>query len=877
MDVAPLPVVAFTHDKFSRGAKNISDEDLDALFQMPFQQAFQTHHEHDSHFVTYTVPGQEEFPRLTKMILPRMRVLGSDVVVTMVVVDYDNPGHAPWPPGGVDEFLGKLLDVAATWPLAMAWTLFYATRGGARLVYVLDKPISVEQAEAVHSGIVREFSRHGIPMDEGVFDWTRLFRLPYVVRDKVPSWESNPTYIEQIDNRVRLQDLPTAAVGKANEYAKVEEFDEPKPSPDYARSLLWATSPDGKTTQTDFHTQAKRRLRNRECYPCIFDNQPLAAEGARDSTIHRHVGQAVGLLYYLEGARPEHIYALLLGAVEQLEPDNTVRDWTDVLWSAVGRNWAKEEAKAKVEQAKEAAAAERAADAMGSILEGMQAWCPSPVLRSDKKEEAYRYIERHMIASAGKAYYIMSQDGTFDPAPVEQAGLIAAIRARGMDSIIRTTTVTDNGVSDRPTQHIINQYATIVQEVWSAPAAGTARGGYIDHMDTANASLRIASYSRNPDIVPTYDADVDAWLKALFGPGYSAAVKWISWALAFEEGSICALSIKGPPGAGKKMLAQGLAECLTMPKLATADDLIGDYSYGLLQSPFLLVNEGWPKAGGGRHPADQFRALVSGDPLVVKRKFLAPTNVINPVRVLFTANNLDVIKLLSHKRELSPEDREALAVRLLHFNVTRESVEWLADHGGLRLTAMPGRRWIRSDGGEESNYIVAKHFLWLHQTRHQRGAVGQRFLVEGNANQEVLFELRTQAGSSPLVIEAILRMLELNHQMDGLAVVHNRLYVLASEVLNFYRKNMRDSGHGVITTDQISNVFRGLSVRESVEAFCLETRDYMGQRRWCELDTNILLDVARKDGWKCTRLEEIVKNRKNMLRISGSNDNIVAA
>ncbi len=110
-----------------------------------------------------------------------------------------------------------------------------------------------------------------------------------------------------------------------------------------------------------------------------------------------------------------------------------------------------------------------------------------------------------------------------------------------------------------------------------------------------------------------------------------------------------------------------------------------------------------------------------------------------------------------------------------------------------------------------------------------------------------------------------------------MAVVRDQLYILSSEVLEFYRKNMKDSGHGVVTTDQITNVFRGLSVKEITDAFILETRENMGPRRWCELDCNILLEVARKDGWKCERLEKMVRNKKSVLRIADDNAKIVAA
>lgn len=852
---SPLPHVAYLPSKMVKGVDNLADEATPMCF-VPFLEALRKRHETDAHFVVYSITNHEAFPRINKPCLPRIKLQGEEVMASMLVLEYDNPGHAPWTPGQIDQFLAKLETVSQKCPDVMEWTVFYTTRAGARFIYVYSKPVPVMEAEKINLAMSRRFTDAGIPVDT-LADWTRLWRLPHVMRDRNASWLNLAgfEFLEQLEKRFDPDTAPRAELAAGSEYAAIREFDEPKPSPEYAESLLWIRGDTGRVKGTDFYHAAKRRLMGRDCYDCIFDHKPLAAEGHRDQTIQKYVGQAITLMYSTEGCRPEHIYALFLEPVLQLENDSRTAPWEDILWGAIGRNWSKEVAKRELEESKKQAEAVKQVSTLEQIMQGMRSWSDHPALQSEDKAVAVEFVERHLIVSVSNTFYLMRPDGMYDPTPVNQNQLIAAVRSRGMGGVIQTTAVTEQGaVRDRPVSNIIGQYATVVTMVYGVPQL---KGGVVENFDSDRATLKEPSF-RRADLEPTFDKDVDEWLKMFFGDNHALGLRWIAWSLAFDEGPICALSIKGKAGAGKKLLAQGLAECLAVPKLAGASDIIGKFQYGLLGSPFLLVDENWPIKGMDRHPADQFRSLVSGNPLTIERKFMAPIQAINPVRVLFTANNLDVVRMLSGNRDLSPEDREALAIRLMHFDIGQAATDFLKDKGGNAFTAQPGKRWIRGDGGEASDNVVAKHFLYLYSIRRQLGQPDGRFLVEGNASQEVLFELRTGAGSSPLVIECLLRMLERpGTRWDGMAIVNDRLFVLPNEVLKFFRDNVRDGAGDRLTAAQIANVFRGLAAREFPTPFVLKGREEMGKRQWIQLDTAMLLKVARQGSLKCGELEQI--------------------
>lgn len=882
IEIPPLPQVAASPTKFVEGINNLNDSAV-ALDLLTFEQAFESTHPTDSHFLTYTITPPGPFPRINKAALDSIRAAGAEVVATMIVLDYDNPKHRAWMPGEWDTFLTALADAD------MTWTLLYGTRGGARLVYVLDAPCPVDIVEGYHDAIVEKLNHTSFGAgrwDSSVSDWTRFFRLPFVVREGLPTGDP-AQYITQPDNRLDLSTItPVVTRPRIIANYSVEAVTDPKPTPEQARELITFLNAAGKMTTTQFYRAARKQLQGRECFPCCFENATLAQEGARGSTMLSYVGSAVSLLYHTEGVTPAHIYALFFPAAELLIPAADTPDWTEMLWRVTCRNWSLEASKEGKPGPKpfdpnaspaalstsELPAKELPPDVSNKIVEGMQSWCKRPELKDLEKRDDF--INRHLLVSHANVVYLMGMDGRYETTPLQQFQIIAAVRCWALGELIDTLKMNSDGMYiDRKPVEIMNQYATIVQETHAVPQI---EGSHIRDIDEAHARLIIPSYSRNPELDPTFDAGVEEWLYSLTGKDFDLVCKWIASALAFDEGATCAISLIGPRGAGKKLFVKGLSECLTAPKLASGEDIAGNYTYGLLNSPFLVINEGWPGwKGGGRHPADQFRSLVAGDPLMIQRKYLAPVSVSNPVRVIFTANNLDVVRMLTAGRDLSPDDRDALSQRLLHVPVNESASALLATKGGMSYTGAEGHRWIEGDAGQPSDHVVAKHFLWLYSRRRELGIAANspgRFLVEGNATEEILFELRTQAGSSPLVIETMLKMLESpKTDWPGLHVLDDRIYALPSEILTFYRAaGSAIGGSKAMAVATVANALKGVAKKISDRPFMLAGREHMGAKRWIEIDPVQLQDVASHDGWSSDKVGKLVaKQNKPLAALSG--------
>ncbi len=201
----------------------------------------------------------------------------------------------------------------------------------------------------------------------------------------------------------------------------------------------------------------------------------------------------------------------------------------------------------------------------------------------------------------------------------------------------------------------------------------------------------------------------------------------------------------------------------------------------------------------------------------------------------------------------------------MHIEAGDKGAKWLEAHGGWKTTA----GWIRGDGGQPSRYTVARHFLYLWRTRAERGSPGKRFLVEGNMSDEILFELRTQTGLSPVVIETLLALVEYSQSapganIKGLAVIDGRIFVLPKQIVDFHRD--KSLSRKELTTSIVSNILKTLApgnVKNPVKGR-LPGREDMGIREWREVDPLMLMQVAESEGHVCNVLRIIIEKSKKI-------------
>ena len=866
------------------GANNLSD-DRSALIVRPLSEALSSPWQSDAHFVTYCLINIEEeehaaYPRCNKPILGKIRKQGLELLHKCMVVDIDTEDHTPWDRPWLDEILANLTDALTQGSVAGRWTSWYTTTNGMRLVYELTEWIRPEDYEAKHRWLCRELIRYNVPADLKCSDWTRIFRLPFVVRDGEPTWEAEHFDAGETDRVVSpddIKELGTAGDFSEDAFDHVEPVSLPMPSYDDCFKLMFEESKHGRPVQSMPFKKFKSQIKNRELDEALQSADPIAPEGRRDSTLHQLIGQAIGLCFDIKGFCPELLMGILWEKLDELAPDQGTPSWHHCAWSHICRIWAKEAAKAKFREVEEVRQREQDESLVQQMLDGMREWCKAEDLHADDAI-ALAYLNQHLICSHLKSYSLLGPDGRYGEGSYGAEQLVPRIRTSHLNGIIDTFAVGPTGqVSDRGATNILNAHSFPVQE---AQAIVNAQGGTIKNIDSEHAVLNHPLFELNADLLAQAEFNplVNEWLVLMFGDNFEKACFWVGWALDFASGAtVAALSLVGAPGAGKKMFVQGLAECLRKPALATHEDITTGYGYGLLKSPFLVVNEGWPQSQNrGQAPSDQMKAMIGGDAHTVQRRYMAPVTVMCPTRIIMTANDFEVVSMLGRGKELTRETTEALAVRLFNVQLDKKASDWLRGMGGSQFT----EGWIAGDNGEASKYVVAKHFMWLYQNRGDRDnpliSPQRRLVVEGNMDDEDLsFMLRTQSGSAPLVIETIVMMLEGRGRRGYGFVVHEnegRAYVLASAVLNYYRQHLQDQAKEILTESQIAQVLTNISINENKYAYILRGGENMGPRRWHELDLFVLNRSCERSGMRNAKIRDLLATQRGPVEESLQED-----
>lgn len=800
-------------------------------------------HETDAHFVMYEVVGDEQWPRINKPGLQLVRDAGQDVRMNLLALDWDNEDHAEWDADRWRAFEQVLEQAEENSDLIRSWSAFYTTDHGARWVYVLRDSVPVEEGEEMLRGLQQHFRANGLFVDP-LGDWTRLFRMPRVVRDGRPTWE-RPFHFLQVKRRTVLPNaVPHVPVEDDGVRAPKTERG-PAPDPTTAKELL--RSEDGKA-RSEWYRTAKHWLKGRECYPCIFDGEPLAPEGERNLTMVKYTGQVVALMHDAPGASPEKCYALLVGAVEQLDEKRGEEPWLDMLWRLIGHAWANQEAEKQREVKAATEKRIQITDTWDSVLSGVQEWCPLPELRS--RDSGVLFLANKLIlCTSANTFMVMTPDGFYDRMQVNRTQLVPRIKHLGMDGVIPLWRETQKGdMVPLKADELIDRHGYPIGELTAGPQWD--KGGVVLGMGTRNPRGLMPMYQLNARLTPRYDADVDMWLKRMCPSewDYDRLTVWIGHALDFHN-PIAALALVGAPGVGKKLLVMGLAECLVDPKLVDFTGIVGDFQDALLQTPFVVANEGFPsQPRSGKRIADTLRELVSGDPITCNRKYKAPVLVQAHYRVIVTANNDSGLMNLYQGQDLTIEDREALAQRIVHVRASAAAANWLRGRGGLAYTGREGARWIAPHSGGESDHVVARHFLYLHENRPQP-AKGSRFLVEGSVKDELFQEMTLNSGASPLVLEVLFDMLKAQGQPpEGLVVLDEPegetpagAYVSVHGIVRHWRR-LRWPAHRPLNNKNVAGVLRGISTDSS-------RRSIRGTRAvWYRLDLDFLLFQAEQHG-----------------------------
>jgi len=801
-------------DRFVLGVSNPCGPHLRATKdgQVPFEpkvttsvslrQALETEYDTEALLTCYRMLDTDgtsivpEHPLWHKTALTKLREEGAELQQTCIGLDWDTGSgaeHVDLTEALLNTFLESFDEAIEADPLLKPWYAMYSTKRGTRVFYLLDEPVPVDEGEKIAAAMRQRFKKVGLEFDTACSDWSRRYLLPQVLRKGKRTNQAELYFLEITDDKLEVNSIPKvlpSELFKPRTYTSSSMY----PDSQQSRDRLMVPGLGGGDKQSDFLKRAKQLIRPTVYYTTLFTNDAHFPDDNRHQFLLKIVGFLTPILMRKAGAKPEDIFALLYEPVCQWDPQTCDEDPHAHAWTIVQNIYAKELDNYNSEMEVKSEEAAEGRELIDQMVDGMREWCTCERLHSSNLDEAREFVLEHLFVNTEKYFYPLKEDGWYSRSCLQSQQLVSTIRRNYLDNLIETVREDSRGNEvDVTSQYVINKHVSVVYGVAMSPLQ--CGDGRVTNMDDYKAKMVLPMYRLNPSLTPQYNEHVEQWLHALFGKHYDDAARWIGYALEFEAGPICALSIKGDPSIGKKLLVTGLSECLEIPKTASGQDVCGDFNGTIVSTPFVNVNEGWPSKISNS-PADMFRIMTSGDDIPVREMYKPRVSVINPMRVILTANDHGLLYGVTKGKDLSPESKKAIGERLMHFDLDDSGAKYLNSMGGRGFTEKEDARWIRGDTDQPSNYVVARHFMWLHANRPERDMT-QRYCVMGNCAgpESELFQIAEQSANLPLVRSALINMAESNTQPSYMIIEKDDMWVTRTGIL----RQIREIDGGKIT------------------------------------------------------------------------------
>lgn len=724
----------------------------------------------------------------------------------------------------------------------------YLTNNGARFMHFYDQ----DQEPSVHEEIIRgmfgEYEALGYVLDDACVDWTRLFRAPKVVRSGRKTWEQ-PWFKAWTHNNWTVTQLAPRVTKLHDTYADVSEYVGDRPTPEECIEIFVENLSTNK--KTDTYKKLKNLLHRRDCTKLeeiLMAQDVTIPEGERDKTLTRLVGQLASHIYVEEWASPELMYAVLLPVAEQLEPDEGTQDWLEKTWGLCTRMWTKEHSKGVARKEQEQEVETERLDDLGHMLERVRVLYPKNKALHEHDAAAFEELSRMGLLKIGPSIFVLRPDGYYDPKPVESAVLPGSIRDLGSEFLMQTRIYGPRGGALELDAKVL--LATHGRSLQAIVGSFGQPGAFIQDNRLIRPIFEWANHE------PVHSEWVHTWLQMLGGKHWKEIGRWIAYAQDMRR-PICALALVGARGVGKGMLARGLSELVVgSPVPASGQDLVEDFTPALTKSPFLVVDEGLPMTSRGvKDVADTFRRMVAGEPLWVNSGKFQPHIEINiPFRILFTANNREIVHGLVGNRTLTPADRAALAERIKFIELNDRAATWLRSNGGRDFTS----GWVAGDG--PSNFIVARHFRWLFENREELFGPpdSDRFLMSGDMESSIVDELRVLSGVTPEVAKACVYIIHTVQHSDEIAecisVDEEGFWITTNAVISYYNSTSTMDKKVRLNEKNVGVALQNLTT-ERIRGIKETGRGSYRQLRWRKLDLPFLLEHAQNHGLPTERIE----------------------
>jgi hypothetical protein len=796
-------------------------------------EALETHYATPTLFCGYFIEDEENLPRLAKKDERFIQSRGKEVYVSMLAVDYARPHvdgkKSPWTdPEEPWELLANLAGTPELWP-----TVFYSTKNGARLIYVLKRALTTHDAERAYVKLLDRLRPLGIEGDDNTKDWTRFFVLPFATKQEINDagivvheeklWENPTIFCETFPDSVLDPDVLLSETRTFE--ACIIEGDQPDAKA--CDRLLWRDS-----KQTPAHRRGKELLKNNSFGAYLFDGHACDfAPGTRDSKINSMVWSVVRTLYGkrgLEETGPEFAFAVMRRGVSQMPPDDDEPDksWTEVLWDKVCRIWEQavdeEEIQSLTDEEKEQqilAGWKMQLTKAGTSIQGL--------LAQTGIEKELELMKRFLVLISPKGeLFLLNQYGDYSTIGTPSSGLHGAIEGMGLGRLYGL-----ERFGDRITEgELKRQHGFPIAEVVGELGI---EAGRLSGLHEGHPTLHIPTYHLL-DIDPLFVQEVDDWLHAFGGESYERLIDWIGHAQNTPR-PICALSLTGGASSGKTFFGE-LMGARFGPGQKNGAQIFGQWNFRLRDNPVIHLDEDLGNLKGVTNLDARFREFVTGGNFTLSQRNVDERSYEVYPRVIISANDLEALKHIVASRDLADASHEALAERLLHIEVGKKAQRLLERD----VT----ENWIKGDK------LALRHFAWLYENRTQPSLWqgSGRFLVEGDRQAEVLQESRFSSPTIVAVQQALVKIVESSGNMaSGAEILGGYVICSATRIAEMMNQQSHHFYNINKSPKLIGAALRNLSNGEGTKS---------PFRLW-HVPIEILLRYAIETGAPCKRLREL--------------------
>lgn len=557
-----------------------------------------------------------------------------------------------------------------------------------RLVLDLDRPVSPEDWPRFWAVLANKLSavdaRGNSVLDLTCKDASRIYFLPYTPDPDsgyIETFEGQPINVDEVmaeaNNDVVLiiakNVIADAAEARTQTLTK-EELRE------YGKRLTRSATVQ-QSTMGRWITQ-------------VADGQPYAYPGSRHST-------SLAITAEVEKAFPlvpvEGLAELFMGSLFAMQADNfePMSEKAQIEKDLLGARKHRLSEQAKRKAVVDAANAADISAALGGERQTPYTSEELTLFATNLGVNQTELKKRWLIQN-GTCYYVYV--GGKYLAPITDKSLLGSVRrdlAPAVTAGVNVRRMEQSGT--RGTGQWVRKGKEDLMEDYGTVARNAVASYLVPNSNydvTTQTFYEAAAPVRN--ITPSFSHEVDAWLQLLGGDeSYADLCRWLSFMWDLSQ-PLVALYIEGPPGAGKSLLAEGVARAWGTEGATKADAAVAHFNAALLGNPLVLADDHIPKVW--TKDSGKLREFISERHRELERKFMPRMSLEGCIRLVITANNQDLIR---SSEVLTENDRAGILARLYHVKATKAATEYLEKLGTARV-----RAFVDQDE-------LAKHAAWL--------------------------------------------------------------------------------------------------------------------------------------------------------------------